>query len=140
MRAGRSRCVATAQREPGPFPALVYYHGGGFWIGTLDHSDGRCRAFANDAQCVVISVAYRLAPEAKFPVPVHDSFAALRWVVDHAEMLNIDRARLAVGGASAGGNLAAVMALLARDRGGPELVLQILEVPATDLTYEPTLY
>ena len=118
----------------GPFPALVYYHGGGFWIGTLDHSDGRCRALANDAQCVVVSVAYRLAPEAKFPVPVEDSYAALRWVAGHAELLNIDLARLAVGGASAGGNLAAVTALLARDRGGPELVLQVLEVPTTDLT------
>ena len=118
----------------GPFPALVYYHGGGFWIGTLDHSDGRCRALANEAQCVVVSVAYRLAPEAKFPVPVEDSFAALRWVVDHAETLNIDRDRVAVGGASAGGNLAAVVALLARDRRGPKVILQILEVPATDLT------
>lgn len=118
----------------GPLPAHVYFHGGGFWLGTLEMSDDGCRARAVEAGCIVASVDYRLAPEATWPVPAEDCFTALRWVVDHAGDLGIDPARVSVGGASAGGNLAAVVALMARDRGGPPLVLQVLEIPVTDLT------
>ena len=117
-----------------PFPCHLYLHGGGFWLGTLDHSDDGCRALAVDAGCVVVSVDYRLAPEATFPAQPEDCYAALRWVVDHAAELDIDPSRLSVGGGSAGGNLSAAVALMARDRGGPALVLQVLEIPVTDLT------
>ena len=118
----------------GPFPCHVYFHGGGFWLGTLEASDDSCRRLAVDTGCIVASVDYRLAPETQFPLPAEDCFAALRWVVDHAGELGVDATRVSVGGASAGGNLAAVTALLARDRGGPPLVLQVLEIPVTDLT------
>jgi acetyl esterase len=129
--------IAVRVYEPGgdgPFPCHVYFHGGGFWLGNLEMSDASCRATAVDAGCVVASVDYRLAPEATFPVPAEDCFTALRWVVDHAAELHVDAGRVSVGGASAGGNLAAVVALMARDRGGPDLVLQVLEIPVTDLT------
>jgi acetyl esterase len=118
----------------GPFPCHLYIHGGGFWLGNLDMSDDFCRSVAVGASCVVVSVDYRLAPEAKFPVPAEDCYAALLWVVEHAEELGIDAARISVGGGSAGGNLSAVTALMARDRKGPPLVLQVLEIPVTDLT------
>jgi acetyl esterase len=119
---------------PGPFPAYVYFHGGGFWMGSIAHVDGACRQVVRDAGCVVASVGYRLAPEHRFPTAVHDGVAALAWVVDHADRLAVDARRVAVGGASAGGNLAAVVAREARDRGGPALVAQVLELPVTDLT------
>lgn len=117
-----------------PLPCHVYFHGGGFWLGTLDHFDPLCRGLAEEAGCVVASVDYRLAPEHKFPGPVEDSYAALLWIAAHAADLDIDAQRLSVGGVSAGGNLAAVVAIEARDRGGPPLALQVLEVPITDLT------
>jgi acetyl esterase len=117
-----------------PFPCHIYFHGGGFWLGTLDHFAPLCRGLAEEAACVVASVAYRLAPEHKFPVPLEDSYAALLWIAAHATKLGIDAQRLSVGGVSAGGNLAAVVAILARDRGGPKLALQVLEVPIADLT------
>lgn len=115
-------------------PCHVYFPGGSFWLGTLDHFDPVCRGLAEDLGCVVVSVGYRLAPEHKFPTAPEDCFAALLWVVEHAAELGVDPARLSVGGVSAGGNLAAVVALMARDRGGPPLVLQVLEIPITDLT------
>jgi acetyl esterase len=118
----------------GPRPVHVYLHGGGFWLGSLEMSDASCRATAVDAGCIVASVDYRLAPETKWPLPPEDCFTALGWVVDHADELGIDVSRVSVGGGSAGGNLAAVVALMARDRGGPALVLQVLEIPVTDLT------
>lgn len=117
-----------------PLPCHVYYHGGGFWLGTLDHFDPLCRGLAEEAGCVVASVDYRLAPEHKFPGPVEDSYTALLWIAAHAAELGVDAQRLSVGGVSAGGNLAAVIAIAARDRGGPRLALQVLEVPITDLT------
>ena len=96
---------------PGPHPALVYYHGGGWVIGDLYTHDGLCRSITNAARCAVLSVDYRLAPESKYPVAVEDSYAALLWIVANAERLGIDRRRIAGGGDSAGGNLATVMAL-----------------------------
>lgn len=115
-------------------PGHVSLHGGGWWMGTLEQWDPACRSLARDVGCVVASVGYRLAPEHRFPVAVEDSYRALCWVVDHAAELRIDPGRLSIGGGSAGGNLAAAVALVARDRHGPDLLAQVLEVPATDLT------
>jgi acetyl esterase len=114
-------------------PVLVYYHGGGWLLGDLESHDVVCRHFANAARCQVVSVDYRMAPEDKFPAPVDDCAAATRFVVEQAEMLGVDPTRVAVGGDSAGGNLAAVMALMARDGTLPPLVYQLLIYPATDL-------
>jgi acetyl esterase/lipase len=116
----------------GPHPVLVYYHGGGWVIGDLYTHDGLCRSLANAARCVVASVGYRLAPEWKYPVAAEDSYAALRWVETHAIRLGLDPRRVAVGGDSAGGNLATVVSLMARDQGGPGLVHQVLIYPVTD--------
>lgn len=116
-----------------PAPALIYYHGGGWVIGDLESHDHVCRAFANKAQCIVASVDYRLAPEAKFPAAVEDCYAATEWVAAKAGELGIDPNRLAVGGDSAGGNLATVISQIARDRKGPPLVYQLLIYPATDM-------
>ena len=114
--------------------ALVYFHGGGWVVGSLDSADGSCRALTNRSRCVVISIGYRLAPETKFPGPVEDAYAATRWVADNAADLRIDPTRIAVGGASAGGNLAAAVALVARERGGPKIAFQLLTVPVTELS------
>jgi acetyl esterase len=116
----------------GPRPALVFYHGGGWVIGDLYTHDGICRSLANAAGCVVASADYRLAPEFKYPVAGEDSYAALRWVVANAGRLGIDARRVAVGGDSAGGHLSTVVALMARDRGGPTLVQQVLLYPVTN--------
>jgi acetyl esterase len=115
-------------------PALVYFHGGGWVFGDLDTHDGVCRRLANGARGAVVSVDYRLAPEHKFPAAVEDAIAATRWIAERAATLGIDPTRLAVGGDSAGGNLAAVVALDARDRGGPALRFQLLIYPAVDNT------
>ena len=109
-----------------PFAGLVFFHGGGWVIGNIETHDGLCRSIANTAGCVVISVEYRLAPEHPFPAAVEDAYAVTCWAVENAETLGIDPERIAVGGDSAGGNLAAVTALMARDRGRPKLALQIL--------------
>jgi acetyl esterase len=113
-------------------PALVYFHGGGWVIGDLDTHDVVCRQLANGARCAVFSVDYRKAPEHRFPGAVEDCIAAVRHVAAGAASLKVDAARIAVGGDSAGGNLAAVVALAARDAGGPVLALQMLVYPATD--------
>jgi acetyl esterase len=114
-------------------PALVYFHGGGWVIGDLESHDQVCRALANAAPCVVVSVDYRLAPEHKFPAAAEDAIAATRWVADNAGRLGIDAGKLAVGGDSAGGNLATVVALDARDNAGPRLLFQLLIYPSTDM-------
>jgi acetyl esterase len=124
----------------GPFPVLVYFHGGGWVIGNCDSIDGPCRSVTNAAGCVVVSVDYRLAPEAKFPAAADDCYAVTRYVADHPGEFNIDPARIAVGGDSAGGNLAAVVSLMARDQGGPPLVFQLLIYPVTDLSYDTVSY
>jgi acetyl esterase len=115
-----------------PFPLLVYFHGGGWVLGSLDTHDGICRSLAAGAGCVVVSVDYRLAPEHRYPAAAEDCYAAAQWCAAHAAELGADAARLAVGGDSAGGNLSAVVAQMARDRGGPRIIFQLLIYPATD--------
>jgi acetyl esterase len=118
----------------GTLPALVYFHGGGWVIGSLDSHDRECRALANQSGCAVIAVDYRLAPEHPFPAAVEDAYAATRYIADHAAEFGIDPQRLAVGGDSSGGNLAAVVTLMAREKGGPKLAFQLLVYPGVDLT------
>jgi acetyl esterase len=119
-------------------PALVYFHGGGFVICNLDTHDRLCRSLANASGCVVVAVDYRLAPEHKYPAAADDAYAATRYVAEHAVEFGIDPNRIAVGGDSAGGNLATVVALMARDRGGPALKFQLLIYPVTDFTEHST--
>jgi acetyl esterase len=117
-------------------PVLVLFHGGGWTIGSLETHDNTCRSLANAVGCIVVSVDYRLAPEHEFPAAVEDAFAATSWAAKHAAELGGDPQRLAVGGDSAGGNLAAVVSLLARDAAGPRLVYQLLVYPVTDYEFE----
>jgi acetyl esterase/lipase len=117
-----------------PLPGVVYFHGGGWVIGSIRSHDVICRRLADAAGATVISVDYRLAPEHTFPAAADDCLAATRWVHDHAAEVGVDPARLAVAGDSAGGNLAAVTALRAKQDGGPVLAFQLLIYPATDLT------
>jgi acetyl esterase len=121
---------------PGPFPVLMYFHGGGFVICNLDTHEKICRVLSTLAGCIVISVDYRLAPEHPYPAAVEDCLAATRWAAEHAGELGGDPARVAVSGDSAGGNLAAVVALRCRDEGGPNLCGQLLVFPITD-HYDP---
>jgi len=116
----------------GNLPVLVFFHGGGWVVGDIESHDTGCRHLANRAECAVVSVDYRLAPEHKFPAAVEDCLAATAWVAGNAAALGIDAGRLAVGGDSAGGNLAAVVTLLARDHGTPRIGHQLLIYPATD--------
>jgi acetyl esterase len=118
----------------GPHPLYVFFHGGGWCVGTLAEREPRCRAISAGAGCVVASVDYRMAPENQYPTAPEDCYAAVSWMVEHAEELGIDPGRVAVGGESAGGNLAAAVCLMARDRGGPAICHQWLDVPALDAT------
>lgn len=121
-------------------PCLLYLHGGGWVIGDLDSHDGICRRLANEGACCVVAVDYRLAPEHPFPAAVDDSAATLAWIVANASRLRIDPACIAVGGDSAGGNLAAVLALMGRDGHGHRLVFQLLFYPAVDLVMTSDSY
>jgi acetyl esterase len=116
----------------GRAPCLVFFHGGGWVIGDLDSHDVVCRKLADEGQLIVIAIDYRLAPEHKFPAAVDDAIAATEWIAANAEKLGIDAARLTVGGDSAGSNLAAVVAISARDGNGPRIAGQVLIYPATD--------
>ncbi|HEY1967411.1 MAG TPA: alpha/beta hydrolase [Pseudonocardia sp.] len=124
----------------GPLPVIVYYHGGGWVIGNLEISDKPCRQLAASTGAVVVSVDYRLAPEHRYPAAFDDCYAATAWVAAHADELNVDPARLAVAGDSAGGNLAAAVALAARDRSGPAISAQLLIYPVTDFNFSTESY
>jgi acetyl esterase len=129
---GQLRIRVYEPDDAGDRPALVYFFGGGWTLGSLETCDAICRALTNAARCVTVSVQYRLAPEHPFPAAVEDCYAAVSWVAGHGADLGVDPARLAVGGDSAGGNLAAAVTLLARERGGPALRHQLLVYPNTD--------
>jgi len=116
----------------GTLPVLVFFHGGGWVVGNIDSHEAMCRHVATRAECAVLSVDYRMGPEHKFPAAVEDCFAATAWAADNGASLDVDPGRLAVGGDSAGGNLAAVVSLLARDKRAPRISCQILIYPATD--------
>ena len=124
----------TLRQAGGRAPCLVFFHGGGWVIGDLDSHDVVCRKLADEGALIVISVDYRLAPEHKFPAAVDDAIEATKWIADNAASLGIDASRLSVGGDSAGGNLAAVVAISARDGNGPAIAGQVLIYPATDFT------
>ncbi len=115
-----------------PLPALVYFFGGGWVLGSLETADAVCRRLANAVACAVVSVSYRQAPENPFPAGLEDCYAATCWVAENGAEHGLDGGRLAVGGASSGGNLAAAVALLARERGGPRLSFQLLVYPPLD--------
>lgn len=135
--AGPLRARLYRPAEAGSSPAgLVYFHGGGFIYGDLGTHDVVCRGIAQATPCAVVSVDYRLAPEHRFPAAVEDAFAATAWIAANGSALGIDPARLVVAGDSAGGNLAAVTALMARDAGGPALSMQVLVYPTTDFAEE----
>ena len=136
LRVYRPAGVADATR----LPVYLYFHGGGWVIGDLDTHDAVCRQLTAESGASVVSVDYRLAPEHKFPTAADDAWAATRWVVAHADELGVDATRLAIGGDSAGGNLAAVVALMARDQGGPAIALQVLLYPVTDVAAESKSY
>jgi len=126
------RVYKPADREP--LPVLVFFHGGGWVMGDLDAVDAPLRALTNAAQTIVVSVDYRLAPEYKFPTAVNDCYAALKWVAANARALGADADRIAVGGESAGGNLATVVTLMAREHAFPRLHYQVLIYPVTDIS------
>jgi acetyl esterase len=121
-------------KDATPCPLLIYYHGGGFMLGDLELYDTTCRRLAVKAGCAVLAVGYRLAPETQFPGAVEDAYAAAAWAATNAGRLGVDLARLVVGGDSAGGNLAAVVAGLALDSGAFAIALQTLIYPTTDMS------
>ncbi|HEU0022372.1 MAG TPA: alpha/beta hydrolase [Dehalococcoidia bacterium] len=127
-------------RGTGPFPSLVWFHGGGWVVGDLDSADATARYLTAGSNCIVVSVNYRLAPETKFPGPAEDCYAATEWVTQNAASINADPHKLAVGGDSAGGNLATAVCLMSRDRGGPALSFQLLVYPVTDCKFATESY
>ena len=131
--------IYTPEGE-GPFPIIVYYHGGGWVLGDLETADGSCHILANKTGHVVVSVDYRLAPEYKFPVPFNDAYDALKWVAENADSINGDASKISVSGDSAGGNLAAAVSLRARDENGPKIHAQLLVYPVTDVSYDTDSY
>jgi acetyl esterase len=138
--AGKTRLRIYTPPGRGPFPALVWLHGGGWVTGDLDITDGTARHLCAGAGCVVVSVGYHLAPESKFPGPLDECFAATRWTASNAATIGADADRVAVAGDSAGGNLAAAVCLMARDRGAPALAFQLLVYPVTDWNFRTDSY
>jgi len=120
----------------GVLPAVMYFHGGGWVFGDKTTHERLCREIAHGAKAVVIAVDYARSPEHRYPAAIEQAYAATRWVADHAAELRVDPARLAVAGDSSGGNMAAVVAILAKQRGGPRLACQVLHFPATDCTFD----
>ena len=127
-------------REGKILPVLAYFHGGGWVLGDLDSVDSLCRSLAKAANCVVVSVNYRLAPENKFPAAVEDAYSATKWIADNATDLSGDSRRIGVGGDSAGGNLAASVSLMAHDKHGPPIAFQLLIYPATNYAFDTASY
>ena len=136
----RMRIYSPRGADAGPRPALIYFHGGGWVLGSPETIDAPCRQLANGSGCVVVSVDYRRPPEHPFPIPLDDCYAATRHVADHPAEFGVDAQRIAVGGDSAGGNLAAAVTLMARDKGGPPLAFQLLIYPVTDYACDTTSY
>jgi len=124
--------IYRSSEAKGPLPALLYLHGGGFFSGDQFTDETQCAYYAEHARCAVTSIGYRLAPEEPFPAALNDCYRALEFLWSHSKQLNIDRARIAIGGSSSGANLAAAVALLTRDRSGPALCFQMLLVPVLD--------
>jgi acetyl esterase len=122
--------------EKANLPVVVYFHGGGWVVGNLETVDAFCRDLAIGTQALVVSVNYHHAPEYKFPAAAEDAYTATKWVSEHASEIGVDAARLAVMGNSAGGGLAATTSLMARDRGGPRIELQVLVVPGVDRNFD----
>ncbi len=131
--------IYTPEGE-GPFPALVYYHGGGWVIGSVEMFEAANRLIATEGNVVVVSVDYRLAPEHPYPTPIEDCYAALEWVAANAEEINVDPEKISVGGDSAGGNLATVITKKALDQNGPAIQSQILVYPVTNLEFNTDSY
>jgi acetyl esterase len=131
-----ARIYRPAATGDGPIPAMLYFHGSGWVVLNTDICDPFSRAYANRAGCAVVAVNYQKAPEHKFPIPFDDCFAATKWVFANAEALGFDPTRIGVSGDSAGGNLAATVALRARDEGGPNLRCQVLVYPAVDYGWD----
>ena len=137
---GGTRVRVYTPAGPGPKPALIYFHGGGWVLGSPETIDAPCRRLANASGCVVVSVDYPLAPEHHFPKPLDDCYAATAYIAGHAASFGVDARRIAVGGDSAGGNLAAAVAIMARDQGGPALAFQLLIYPVTDHAFDTSSY
>ena len=136
----RARAYTPRDAREGPLPLLVWLHGGGWVAGDLDNHDATCRALANASGCKIVAIDYRLAPEHKFPAGLNDCYAAIQWLAARGDDLRIDPCRIAIAGDSAGGNLAAAVALMARDRGGPALAFQLLVYPVTHHAFDTPSY
>lgn len=130
------RIYEPKDRDGSPLPCVFFYHGGGFLFGTVYRQEALCQRYVKNVNCMVVSVEYRLAPQWKAPAPLEDCYAALCWVHDQGEAIGVDNTRLAVAGLSAGGNLAAAISLLARDRKGPKICLQIPLYAELDYTLD----
>ncbi len=121
--------IYQPEKQTGRLPALLWIHGGGYMLGDLDQEDFITKQFTLSGECIVVSIEYRLAPEHPYPAPLEDCYAALKWLSAHADELDVDRSRIALGGASAGGGLAAGLAILARDRAEVKTIYQLLVYP-----------
>ena len=138
--AGKQAVRLYTPNGRGPFPVLVYFHGGGWVVGSIETVDASCRSLANEVGCIVVAADYRLAPEDKFPAAVEDCYAATRWAALNAASFHGDPTKLAVGGESAGANLAAAVALMAQERGAPSLAAQLLFYPVLNYAFDTPSY